>query len=168
MYVWVNGEKVGYSQGSMTPAEFDITKYIQKGENKLAVEVYRWSDGSYLEDQDMWRISGIFRDVDLIARPKTFVRDFSVTAEPNGDFSNALVNIKFNIENRSDENKEGLKVEASISGFSAKGELIDFQLSKNVGDLKKQTENAIELNTILQQPRLWSAETPDLYKLNLN
>ncbi len=82
MYVWVNGTKVGYSQGSMTPAEFDITKYIQKGENKLAVEVYRWSDGSYLEDQDMWRISGIFRDVDLIARPKTFIRDFSVNAEP--------------------------------------------------------------------------------------
>ncbi|NLX25196.1 MAG: beta-galactosidase, partial [Lentisphaerae bacterium] len=63
-YLWINGEKVGYSQGSMTPAEFDVTAFVRSGENKLAVEVYRWSDGSYLEDQDMWRLSGIFRDVD--------------------------------------------------------------------------------------------------------
>ncbi|MGE5943191.1 MAG: sugar-binding domain-containing protein, partial [Flavobacteriales bacterium] len=67
MYVWVNGKKVGYSQGSMTPAEFDITPYLQKGNNTLAVEVYQWSDGSYLEDQDFWRLSGIFRDVYLYA-----------------------------------------------------------------------------------------------------
>ncbi len=65
--------KVGYSQGSMTPAEFDITGYLLTGENDLAVEVYRWSDGSYLEDQDMWRFSGIFRDVNLIARPEVFL-----------------------------------------------------------------------------------------------
>ena len=65
MYVWVNGQKVGYSQNSMSPAEFDVTKYMREGRNKLAVEVYRWSDGSYLEDQDMWRLSGIFRSVQL-------------------------------------------------------------------------------------------------------
>ncbi|NJM17032.1 MAG: hypothetical protein HC896_18125 [Bacteroidales bacterium] len=64
-YIWVNGQKVGYSQGSMTPAEFNLTPYLQEGENILAVEVYRWSDGSYLEDQDMWRFSGIYRDVYL-------------------------------------------------------------------------------------------------------
>ena len=63
MYLWINGQKVGYSQNSMSPAEFDVTKYMRKGKNKLAVEVYRWSDGSYLEDQDMWRLSGIFRSV---------------------------------------------------------------------------------------------------------
>ena len=62
-YLWINGEQVGYSQGSRTPAEFNITSYLQPGENCLAVEVYRWSDGSYLEDQDLWRLSGIFRDV---------------------------------------------------------------------------------------------------------
>jgi beta-galactosidase len=64
-YVWVNGNKVGYSQDSMTPAEFDISEYIKEGENNLAVEVYCWSDGSFLEMQDMWRMSGIFRDVSL-------------------------------------------------------------------------------------------------------
>lgn len=65
MYIWINGKKVGYSQNSMSPAEFDVTKYLIKGKNRLAVEVYRWSDGSYLEDQDMWRLSGIFRPVQL-------------------------------------------------------------------------------------------------------
>ena len=167
MYVWVNGKKVGYSEGSMTPAEFDITEYIHKGENKLAVEVYRWCDGSYLEDQDMWRLSGIFRDVDLIAHPKLFFRDFSVQALPSGDFSKASVNIRLNINNRSEETWKGLYVEAEISGFSTKGDLVDIQLTKKVNILNKQSENVVDLNTMLASPRLWSAETPYLYRLEL-
>ncbi|WP_308365654.1 MULTISPECIES: glycoside hydrolase family 2 TIM barrel-domain containing protein [unclassified Microbulbifer] len=167
MYVWVNGQKVGYSENSMTPAEFDITRYIRKGENKLAVEVYRWSDGSYLEDQDMWRLSGIFRDVDLMARPKSFIRDFSVTAEPDSAFSNALVDIRLNIENRSDLNLKGLTVEATLSGHSAKEELIDVEISKDTGFLPKRSENVVELSTRIERPRLWSAETPYLYRLQL-
>lgn len=75
-YIWANGKKVGYSQGSMTPAEFNITEYLQKGVNILAVEVYRWSDGSYLEDQDMWRLSGIYRGVYLYSTPKVHIRNF--------------------------------------------------------------------------------------------
>ena len=78
MYVWVNGKRVGYSQNSMSPAEFDITKYLRKGENRLAVEVYRWSDGSYLECQDMWRLSGIFRSVQLWVRPLVHIADYRV------------------------------------------------------------------------------------------
>ena len=167
MYLWVNGEKVGYSQGSMTPAEFDITKYIRKGENKMAIEVYRWCDGSYLEDQDMWRLSGIFRDVDLVARPKTFIRDFSVQAEPEDDYSKALVDVRLNIDNRSNENCDGLKVEATISGYSATNDLVNVLLSKEIGFLKLQSENRIELRTVLENPRLWSAEIPYLYQLVL-
>ena len=91
MYVWVNGQKVGYSQNSMSPAEFDVTKYMREGKNKLAVEVYRWSDGSYLEDQDMWRLSGIFRSVQLWVRPLVHIADYHVTAIPNADFSLATV-----------------------------------------------------------------------------
>jgi beta-galactosidase len=86
MYVWVNGKKVGYSENSMSPAEFDITNYIRKGENKLAVEVYHWCDGSYLEDQDMWRLSGIFCVVYLIARHKNFICFFFLMAEQNKTF----------------------------------------------------------------------------------
>ena len=80
-YVWVNGKQAGYHQDSMTPAEFDITPLIQNGPNQLAVEVYRWSDGSYLEDQDMWRFSGIFRDVFVYAAPTLHLRDFTVETD---------------------------------------------------------------------------------------
>ena len=85
-YLWINGEKVGYSQGSRTPAEFNITKYLKPGNNLIAVEVYRWSDASYLEDQDFWRLSGIYRDVFLTSRGSTRIRDFTVTADMNGAF----------------------------------------------------------------------------------
>ena len=80
-YLWVNGAPVGYSQGSRLPAEFDITPYVRPGENVLAVKVLRYCDGSYLEDQDMWRMSGIQRDVVLITKPKVSLRDFTVRAE---------------------------------------------------------------------------------------
>ena len=82
MYVWVNGHRVGYSENSMSPAEFNITPYIQEGDNKLAVEVYSYSDGSYIEDQDMWRLSGIFRSVDLWTRPNVHIADYVITAIP--------------------------------------------------------------------------------------
>ena len=77
-YIWVNGEKVGYNQGGFEPAEFNITPYIKKGENDLAVQVIRFCDGSYLENQDMWRLSGIYRDVKLYAQPKTYIHDYYV------------------------------------------------------------------------------------------
>ena len=82
MYVWVNGQQVGYSQNSMSPAEFDVTSFLHVGDNTLAVEVYRWSDGSYLEDQDMWRLSGIFRPVQLWVRPHVHIADYTFRATP--------------------------------------------------------------------------------------
>lgn len=81
MYVWVNGVKIGYSEDSRLPAEFDITKYVKAGKNTLAVEVYQWSDGSYLEDQDFWRMSGIYRDVYLLSVPGTYLRDYWLKAD---------------------------------------------------------------------------------------
>lgn len=167
MYVWVNGKKVGYSQNSFLPTEFDITGYIQVGENKLAVEVYRLSDGSYLEDQDMWRLSGIFRDVELIMRPKTFIRDFTLLVEPNETFNSANVNIKLNIDNKLDKNLDGFSVEGTISGYSALGNLVDIKISKKLGALNKLSENIVQISSTLTNPFLWSAETPNLYKLNL-
>ena len=88
-YLWINGKKVGYSQGSMTPAEFNITKYVHPKKNTIAVEVYRWSDGSYLEDQDMWRFSGIYRDVYLYSTPKIHIRDFYARSEFDSKYENA-------------------------------------------------------------------------------
>ena len=91
-YVWVNGRRVGYSQNSMSPAEFYVTGFLRPGKNKLAVEVYRWSYGSYLECQDMWRLSGIFRSVELWVRPLVHIADYKVQAVPEADFSAAQVN----------------------------------------------------------------------------
>ena len=167
MYVWVNGKKIGYSENSMSPAEFDITNFIRKGENKLAVEVYRWCDGSYLEDQDMWRLSGIFRDVDLIVRPKTFISDFFVKALPDNSFDNANISIDLNIDNRSTQNTHGLHVDAEVSGFSAQGDRIDLSFTGKVQAVQKSKQGSLELKSLIKQPRLWSAETPDLYHLIL-
>lgn len=168
MYVWVNGKKVGFSKGSMTPAEFDITSLIRNGENKLAVEVYRWSDGSYLEDIDMWRFSGIYRDVDLVIRPKSYIQDYKIIAEPNKDFTKAAINIKLNIENRSSQSVHNLKAEARISGYNISGNAIDMIFLKKIKVLEIGSNIQICLDTSLNHPRLWSAETPNLYDLKLN
>ncbi len=101
MYVWVNGKKVGYSQGSKTPAEFNITKFLSEGENNLAVEIYRWSDGAYLEDQDYWKISGIERDVFLFSTPQVNICDFFVHAELDNNYSDGNLKVEVNIKNYS-------------------------------------------------------------------
>ena len=93
-YLWVNGTRVGYSQGSRTPAEFDLTDYLKPGANQIAVEVYRWSDASYLEDQDMWRMSGIFRDVYLYSTAAARIRDFTVRTELDANYRDATLQIK--------------------------------------------------------------------------
>ena len=99
MYVWVNGQKVGYSQDSKTPAEFNITKYIQPGDNQLAVEVYRWSDGTWLECQDFWSISGIERDVFLLMREPFFLRDYFVHAGLIDNYKNGKFELDVQINN---------------------------------------------------------------------
>lgn len=166
-YLWVNGKKVGYSENSMSPAEFDITTYIHKGENKLAVEVYKYCDGSYLEDQDIWRLGGIFRDVDLIARPKTFISDFFVKAEPDKSFTNADISVNVKIENRSILQSSGFQLEAEITGYSKSGDYVDIPFSQKVPVVIKGKQIALNLKTILKEARLWSAETPVLYFLTL-
>jgi beta-galactosidase len=167
MYVWINGQKVGYSENSISPAEFDITNYIHKGENKLSVEVYHWCDGSYLEDQDMWRLSGIFRDVDLIARPKTFISDFFVKAVPDKLLENSTVSVNLHIDNRSGQDVFGMYVEAEVTGFSTQGELIDFSFKGKVPLVQQSKQVVLELKSWLKHAMLWSAETPHLYHLNL-
>ena len=168
MYVWVNGQKVGYSQNSFSPAEFDITSFLRQGENKLAVEVYRWCDGSYLEDQDMWSLSGIFRDVNLFARPPVYFRDFEVDAEPDTDFRKAEVNLTLQLANRSGELTKGLAVEAMFTGYSTNGNPVNIKLLNKAENLKDESESIVKINTSIDHPLLWSAETPYLYALKVN
>ncbi len=148
-YVWVNGRRVGYSQGSGTPAEFDVTPYLQDGENLLAVEVYRFSDGSYLEDQDFWRLSGIFRDVTLVSTGAQRVRDLTVVTEFDEDFQDAELQVEVEIEQ-----PDGL-IEATL--LSPAGE----ELGRTTAPASARTK----LRLAVEQPLPWTAETPDLHLL---
>ena len=159
MYVWVNGRKVGYSQNSMSPAEFDVTEYMREGRNRLAVEVYRWSDGSYLEDQDMWRLSGIFRPVQLWVRPLVHISDYHVTAIPNDDYQQAKVEAKICICNTGKAAAEGWRATVSIRGLSA--------LQQSLPVLAAGDTTTVSLSCILDRPLLWSAEKPYLYPFSI-
>jgi beta-galactosidase len=163
MYVWVNGKKVGYSEGSMTPAEFDITPYLIKGNNTLAVEVYCWSDGSYLECQDFWRLGGIFRDVFLFAVPGMHIRDFFVESDLNEDFTSAKLKTNLIFENK------GYKGAVLVEGYLLKdgqtysGEKPVFVSQLKASEVPKKTSDlATEVD--VNHPALWSAEIPNLYQ----
>ena len=158
MYLWVNGQKVGYSQNSMSPAEFDVTKFLRAGKNKLAVEVYRWCDGSYLEDQDMWRLSGIFREVQLWVRPLVHIANYHVTAVPDKDFTQADVTADITICNTSRKKARNWKALLKIGGKTIEGRL----KSLVAGD-----STHIQLMYQMEHPRLWSAEKPNLYPFSV-
>lgn len=161
MYVWVNGSKVGYSQNSMSPAEFDISEFVKPGDNKLAVEVYRWSDGSYLEDQDMWRLSGIFRPVELWVRPQTYISDYKVLAQPSENFSQAKIGVEVSICNNPESEVENELLKVTIQGENTLGKPVEVLLDKKV-DVDSLTK--VELSAIIDNPILWSSENPYLYK----
>ena len=158
MYVWVNGQKVGYSQNSMSPTEFDVTRYLHEGRNKLAVEVYRWSDGSYLEDQDMWRLSGIFRSVQLWVRPLVHIADYRVTAVPNTDFSQAQVTADITLCNTGKVKAKNLKTILKLDSHTIEG---------NLKQLSAGDTTHIQLTCIMNNPHLWSAEKPNLYPFSI-
>ena len=168
MYVWVNGQKVGYSQNSMSPAEFDVTKYMREGKNKLAVEVYRWSDGSYLECQDMWRLSGIFREVQLWVRPQVHIADYKVEAVPNADFSSFTVKAKISVCNTGKKTAKNLLAQLQIACPELNGVNVNpsHHNVTNCRILKLRAGDTItvELNFPYETARyLWSAEKPWLY-----
>ncbi len=165
-YLWINGKKVGYSQGSMTPAEFNITKYVRARTNTLAVEVYRWSDGSYLEDQDMWRFSGIYRDVYLFSTPKIHIRDFFAQAEFDTKYLDAKLSIKVYIYNFGIENKSNFKLDVFLFEEGQNAPTQDSLLSSNF-DVQAQTNAILNLEKIIKNPKKWNAEIPYLYVLVL-
>lgn len=167
MYVWVNGEKVGYSQNSMSPAEFDVTDVIRQGTNQLAVEVYRWSDGSYLEDQDMWRFSGIFRPVELWIRPKIHIKDYTLTANLSEDYRTATFNSRVWIRNKSEHKAKHFQMEVLLKGEDENGKPIEQRMIQQIPSIAANTTNAILLSCGIENPRLWSAEKPYLYDVTL-
>ena len=162
MYVWVNGKKVGYSQGSKTPAEWDITEYLITGENTLALEVYRWSDGSYLECQDFWRISGIEREVFLYSTPQVRVHDFFVKADLDENYKNGNFSIEINLKNHTDRLRSGdCLVAYKLLDTNGKSVASEEQIAK----INKKADVQILFNKSLVNPKKWTAETPNLYSL---
>lgn len=158
-YLWVNGEKVGYSQDSKTPAEFDITQYLKPGENIIAAEVYRWSDGSWLECQDFWRISGIQRDVYLYARPITMIYDFFAKASLLNYHRDGKLETDILVKDFS--NKPG-QYTLILSLFDQDKEVL--KQSKTL-KLQAGAESLVTFSAELGTVRRWTAETPDLYRL---
>jgi len=161
-YVWVNGQKVGYTQGSKTPAEFNITKYVKPGVNTLAVEVYRWSDGSYLEDQDFWRLAGIQRDVYLVARGNTFIRDFKVETDLDEQYRDATLTVKADVVCTGGAKDSDYEIDYTL--LDADGKKVGGgPLGKITGVAPVKPEMVFPIKA----PKLWTAETPNLYRLLL-
>ena len=154
-YVWVNGKMVGYSQNSMSPAEFDVTQFLREGQNRLAVEVYRWSDGSYLEDQDMWRLSGIFRSVQLWVRPLVHIADYKVVSNYNNDKTDIVAEISVC--------NTGNKTEKISAAFCIDNQIV----KKEIPKLLPGDTVTIKIPCEIKKPLLWSAEKPNLYPFSV-
>jgi len=160
--VWVNGQEVGYSEDSKTPAEFNISPYLKPGENKLAIQIYRWSDGAYLECQDFWRISGIERDVFLYSVPQTYISDFFVKASLTNQYRDGQLDVTVDLKNQGMPNAGKMDITVHLLGTST--ESIIYEETREI-KLKEPVPQSVQFSHFVKNPRKWSAETPELYKL---
>ena len=156
-FVWVNGEKVGYNQGGMEPAEYDITSFLKKGKNHLAVQVIRFSDGTYLENQDMWRLSGIYRPVYLFAAPKIHMRDYYIVTDLDENYEDAILQTEVEIARYQQASVNGEQVRLSLLGANQQN-VIDPELQNITNNTDK-----VKFNLTVKNPLKWSAEKPNLY-----
>lgn len=166
-YLWINGIEVGYSQDSRTPAEFDITKFLHEGKNIIAAEVYRWSDGSYLECQDFWRLSGIFRNVYLFSSPVVHIRDFEVTCDMDGDYRDAVLSVMARVKNFGDKAHEELTVEATLLDENLLPVDSEILMTGQSEYIAPGAESIVKMKGDILNPRKWSAEEPNLYTVLL-
>ena len=159
----MNGKKVGYSQGSKTLAEFDVTNFVQLGENNVSVEVYRFSDGSYLEGQDTWRVSGLERNVYLYARSKTRIMDFFVNADLDSTYKTGLFSVKVDLMTQFNSN-EALTVRAKLVEPLRRNRVVFDSTKAVVGDSLR----SVQIASIVKRVKTWTAEEPNLYQLQLS
>ncbi|KZS38427.1 hypothetical protein AWE51_17905 [Aquimarina aggregata] len=170
-YLYINGKEVGYNQGSYTSSEFDITKYVKKGKNTIAVKVYRWSDGAYLEDQDHWRMSGIFREVFLQAWPKVAISDVFVRTPLDQNYTNAKLQLRPKLYSASAQKLDGYIVKANL--LDGEKTVLKNPLTIPASKIKNEWYPQIDspyfalLEADIKNPKKWSAEHPNLYTLLL-
>jgi len=164
-FVWVNGQEVGYNQGANEPAEFDVTKYVKSGKNTVSVMVFQYSDGTYNEDQDFWRLAGIFRSVYLMATPKVHIRDYYVTTDLDDKYDNATLKIEAEIQNFSELPIKDYKMKVSL--FDHNNQPVLSNLTSEIITLGKDEKTTIRLNAPVKSPLKWSDEKPNLYHIGL-
>ena len=172
-FLWINGQEVGYNEGAQEPAEYNITKYLKKGRNTLAMKVIKYSDGFYLEGQDYWRLAGIFDDVYLYATPKTRLFDWYVTTDLDKDYRDADLNIEVSVRSYDKQPiTTPLKVQAVLTGANGKevarlesgsGSMVNGQWSMDNG----QWSMTLKMSKHISNPLKWTAETPNLYNLKM-
>ncbi|MCU5771190.1 beta-galactosidase [Erwiniaceae bacterium BAC15a-03b] len=162
-YLWCNGNWVGYSQDSRLPAEFDLSDYLQPGNNRLAVMVLRWSDGSYLEDQDMWRMSGIFRDVSLLHKPQVQLADIQLETHLSPEFSSARLQAKV-VASLTPDNSADYQLRVELWRGSEAIASQQQSFGSEIIDERGHYVDRTTVNLQVAQPLLWSAETPHLYR----
>lgn len=151
-HLWINGEEAGYGKGARMTSEFDISPYIKEGWNDITVRVYQWSDGTYLEDQDMWWLSGIFRDVELFTQKTAGIQDFKVDTVLDGNYESAILSVGAEFRNVQD-------------GYSVQFELLDAHGREVFSEEAAVVEGALTFEKRVESPELWSAESPYLYQL---
>jgi beta-galactosidase len=162
--IYVNGQRVGYSKAAKTPAEFNVTPYLKKGKNLLALQVFKWSDASYLDDQDFWRLAGIERDVLLIARPSTSIEDFFVNGDLDKNYKNGILHVDIDIRNFSNQKTDVFQLKVSLLDENQKNIMTKQLTVKNIEAKKEQT---ISFSANVSSPKLWSAEFPNLYTVSI-
>ncbi|MCU4742717.1 glycoside hydrolase family 2 TIM barrel-domain containing protein [Natronoglomus mannanivorans] len=160
--VWVNGERVGFSKGARLPAEFDVTEHVEPGQNTIAVRVRKWTNGSYIEDQDMWWLSGIFRDVSLYATPQTHVRDLDVRTDLDDEYEDATLSVDVDLANH-DDTATTREVELALFEKGGREPVVDPVTATATVDAGE--EERVSLETTVESPALWSAEEPNLYEI---
>jgi beta-galactosidase len=160
-FLWINGQKVGYSVNSRNVAEFDITKYVKPGSNMVAAEVYRYNTGSYLEDQDMWRLSGIFRNVTIWSSPTEHIRDFFIKTDLDDKYINATVDVVAKIKNYGTKPAKPLKLFVTL--YDKETVVAKYSANDGVPALKPGEEVPVRLSFPVANPAKWTAETPKLY-----
>ncbi len=162
-FLWVNGQEVGYNQGANEPAEFDVTKLVKAGKNTVSVMVFQYSDGIYNEDQDMWRLGGIFRSVYLMATPKVHIRDYYVVTDLDDKYEDATLKVEAEIQNYSSVPVQDYLVKVSL--FDAQNQMVLENLTSAKIILGAGEKTTIRLNAPVKSPLKWSDEKPNLYRI---
>ncbi|NJO69640.1 MAG: hypothetical protein HC830_10455 [Bacteroidetes bacterium] len=164
-FLWINGKEVGFNKGANEPAEFNITPYLKAGKNTIAVKVFKYSDGTYLEDQDFWRLAGIFRDVFLFTTPDAHIRDYYISTDLDNDYKDATLSVNAVLKNYSGTSIQDLSIRMNI--FDRNRKSVITTVTSQAFSVAANNEVEANISSKVINPAKWSSEKPNLYSLTL-